>query len=84
MWVAVLVHGYAPMPPRWDETEKARVILPEGGSGECIEDAIDSCPENCISGPGTRRTVLKLLVALPREAVRVAECGKEWGTVPDL
>ncbi len=32
-----------------DETEKARVILPEGGSGECIEDAIDSCPENCIS-----------------------------------
>ena len=32
-----------------DVTEKARVILPEGGSEECIEDAIDSCPESCIS-----------------------------------
>jgi ferredoxin len=32
-----------------DETEKARVILPEGGKEECIEDAIDSCPESCIS-----------------------------------
>lgn len=32
-----------------DEGEKANVILPEGGSKECIEEAIASCPESCIS-----------------------------------
>jgi len=32
-----------------DEAEKAHVVLPEGGSEECIEDAIDSCPDECIS-----------------------------------
>ena len=30
------------------EVEKAEVILPEGGSEECIEDAMDSCPVECI------------------------------------
>jgi ferredoxin len=30
------------------EVEKAAVILPEGGSEECIEDAMDSCPVECI------------------------------------
>jgi ferredoxin len=32
-----------------EDAEKARVIRPEGGSEECIEDAIASCPDNCIS-----------------------------------
>lgn len=32
-----------------DATEKARVILPEGGNEECIEDAIASCPDSCIA-----------------------------------
>ena len=31
-----------------DDTEKAKVILPEGGPEDCIEDAIDSCPVDCI------------------------------------
>ena len=30
------------------EEEKAEVILPEGGPEECIEDAMDSCPVECI------------------------------------
>ncbi|MGD8763173.1 MAG: ferredoxin [Desulfobacteraceae bacterium] len=30
------------------EEEKAEVILPEGGPEECIEEAMDSCPEECI------------------------------------
>jgi len=31
----------------YDE-EKAEVILPEGGPEECIEEAMDACPEECI------------------------------------
>jgi len=31
-----------------EETETARVILPEGGPEDCIEEAIDSCPAECI------------------------------------
>jgi ferredoxin len=30
------------------ELEKAKVILPEGGSEECIEEAISTCPVQCI------------------------------------
>ena len=29
-------------------TEKAEVIMPEGGSQDLIEEAIDSCPASCI------------------------------------
>jgi ferredoxin len=32
-----------------EEEEKAEVILPEGGPGDCIEEAIASCPAECIS-----------------------------------
>jgi ferredoxin len=32
-----------------DDAEKARVVLPEGGDEECIEDAIASCPDSCIA-----------------------------------
>jgi ferredoxin len=32
-----------------EETEKASVILPEGGNEQCIEDAIATCPSECIS-----------------------------------
>ncbi len=32
-----------------DENEKAVVILPEGGNEECIEEAISTCPSDCIS-----------------------------------
>jgi ferredoxin len=32
-----------------DENEKAVVILPEGGDEECIEEAISTCPSECIS-----------------------------------
>jgi ferredoxin len=32
-----------------EATEKAHVIEEEGGSQECIEEAIASCPEDCIS-----------------------------------
>lgn len=32
-----------------DAGEKAHVILPEGGDEECIEEAITSCPNECIS-----------------------------------
>ena len=28
--------------------EKAEVILPEGGSVACIEDAMEACPVSCI------------------------------------
>lgn len=31
-----------------DENEKALVILPEGGDEECIEEAIGTCPSECI------------------------------------
>jgi ferredoxin len=30
------------------ETEKAEVIMPEGGPEDLIEEAIDSCPASCI------------------------------------
>ncbi|UCG05578.1 MAG: ferredoxin [Desulfobacterales bacterium] len=30
------------------EEEKAEVIMPEGGPEECIEDAMDACPVECI------------------------------------
>ena len=32
-----------------DETEKAEVIMPEGGDEDCIEEAIATCPVECIS-----------------------------------
>ena len=33
----------------FDDAEgKARVKLPEGGDEECIEEAIESCPVECI------------------------------------
>jgi len=32
-----------------EEEEKAHVILPSGGSEECIEEAIATCPSECIS-----------------------------------
>lgn len=32
-----------------DEAEKAHVINAEGGSEECMEEAVVSCPGNCIS-----------------------------------
>ena len=35
-----------------DDEEVARVILPEGGSEECIEEAITTCPNECISWAG--------------------------------
>ena len=28
--------------------EKAEVILPEGGPEDCIEEAMDACPTECI------------------------------------
>jgi ferredoxin len=31
-----------------EDIEKAKVILTEGGSQECIEEAIESCPVSCI------------------------------------
>ncbi|MFO7964333.1 MAG: ferredoxin [Desulfobacterales bacterium] len=30
------------------ENEKAVVIMPENGDEECIEEAMDSCPSECI------------------------------------
>ena len=30
------------------ETEKAAVIMPEGGPEDLIEEAIDNCPASCI------------------------------------
>lgn len=32
-----------------EEEEKAVVIQPEGGDVDCIEEAISSCPAECIS-----------------------------------
>lgn len=31
-----------------EETEKAVVILAEGGPEDCIDEAIDTCPVECI------------------------------------
>ena len=31
-----------------EDEEKAEVILPEGGPEDCIEEAMDSCPAECI------------------------------------
>ncbi|SFM58871.1 ferredoxin [Thermodesulforhabdus norvegica] len=31
-----------------EENEKARLVKPEGGDEDCIEEAIASCPEECI------------------------------------
>jgi ferredoxin len=34
---------------RMDEMkEKAQVVLPEGGSVSCIEEAMEACPVSCI------------------------------------
>jgi len=30
------------------DAEKAIVVMPEGGDEECIEEAMDSCPSECI------------------------------------
>lgn len=32
-----------------EDTDKAEVIKPEGGPEELIEEAIDTCPVDCIS-----------------------------------
>lgn len=32
-----------------EDEEKAHVILPVGGNEECIEEAIATCPNECIS-----------------------------------
>ncbi|MCP4116388.1 MAG: ferredoxin [Desulfobacteraceae bacterium] len=34
------------------DNEKAIVIMPEGGDEECIEEAMESCPSECISWEG--------------------------------
>ena len=31
-----------------EDTEKAEVLQAEGGDEDCIEEAIDSCPVECI------------------------------------
>ncbi len=31
-----------------EDSEKAHVIMPEGGSEECIDEAIETCPVECI------------------------------------
>ena len=31
-----------------EEAEKAFVVMPEGGSKECIDEAIGTCPAECI------------------------------------
>jgi ferredoxin len=31
-----------------EETEKAKVIKAKGGSEDCIEEAIETCPVECI------------------------------------
>jgi len=31
------------------DTEKAEVIMPEGGAEDLIQEAIDNCPASCIS-----------------------------------
>jgi len=35
-----------------EDEEKAEVILPEGGPEDCIEEAIQSCPVECIRWEG--------------------------------
>ncbi len=32
-----------------EDGEKAHVILPEGGDEGCIQEAIDTCPNECIA-----------------------------------
>lgn len=32
-----------------DEAQKAKVIMPEGGPEDLIEEAMESCPVSCIS-----------------------------------
>lgn len=32
-----------------EDTEIAKVIKPEGGDKACIDEAIDTCPTECIS-----------------------------------
>lgn len=32
-----------------ESTEKAKVIKPEGGDIACIEEAIETCPTECIT-----------------------------------
>ena len=32
-----------------EDEEKAEVIKPEGGPEDCIEEAMDSCPTECIT-----------------------------------
>ncbi len=32
-----------------ENEEKAEVILPQGGPEDCIEEAIESCPVECIA-----------------------------------
>ena len=36
-----------------EEEEKAEVILPEGGPEDCIEEAIETCPVDCITWEDT-------------------------------
>ncbi len=31
-----------------EEEEKAEVILPQGGPEDCIEEAMETCPTECI------------------------------------
>lgn len=31
------------------DAEKAKVVQPEGGDEACIDEAIDTCPTECIS-----------------------------------
>ena len=31
-----------------EEEQKAEVILPDGGAADCIEEAIETCPVECI------------------------------------
>jgi ferredoxin len=31
------------------DAEKAKVVKPQGGDEECIDEAIDTCPVECIS-----------------------------------
>ncbi len=32
-----------------EDTEQAKVVKPEGGDEACIDEAIDTCPTECIS-----------------------------------
>jgi len=45
--------GLCPEVFRFDEeTERAFVKMPEGGSEECIDEAIGTCPAECIHWEG--------------------------------